>query len=189
MTGTATDTRPIADFQVREVAPLANQQLATVAKAPPPPKESRVYLAWKRFAASPHGRAIYKCTRGIPVVAPIVITGAAGYMVGDYHAFKASAWFGLALGAAAGVFGAFAQTNGKKALIATYERAKASMPRLASFLNVTIYMTLPATVAGMAASHYLGGGWGVAAAVAGGLAGACLGNTAHEERLKDHPPR
>ncbi|HSI05832.1 MAG: hypothetical protein ACAI38_13020 [Myxococcota bacterium] len=191
MSATATVTQPASALTSLETVPVTAQPLAVVPEQPAAPKESRLDKAWQGFLASPHGRAMRMWGNGIGAAAgvglPLVLTATAGYYVGDHNLWGASQWFGLGLGAIAGGIAIPAQVADNDALIPTFERAKNAHPKLASFLNVMAYMTVPATIAGLTASHYTNGAWGVTAAVIVGAIGAALGATAHNERLKDHP--
>ncbi len=139
--------------------------------------------------ASPHGRAIRSWTEGIGVVAPIALTAGAGYAIGSIDPQGASATWGAILGALGGFLSVPFQTASSKSLVPTYKRAGHESPYWATFLNVTGYMTLPATVIGTGVAVGGGGGWGVTAAVVAGVVGSLLGLHAQSYRLKDHPPK
>ncbi len=160
-----------------------------VADTPQPAKPSKAAEAWERLKNSPHGRTIRALgarTGGFLAAAtpPVVLAGV-GYAIGSYHPFELSAGFGVTIGAIAGCVLNTTQFGVNDELVPTFKRLGHKYPYFASCLNATLTTGVPAAVAGMSASHYFNGGWGVTAAVVAGILGTVYGGMVQAERVKD----
>ncbi len=173
-----------------------------IAEAPPaqpiavvpaePQKPSKLAEGWKSFSEGPFARTADQwfggIAKGIPLVAPIVLTAGAGYALGGINAYEASANFGLGLGAIAGGISIPFQLD-SSGLIETHRNAGSKFPRLAAFRDVTLYMTAPAAAFGTSVALAANGGWGVAAAVVTGVICSIFGMQVNEARAEDNKKR
>jgi len=152
-------------------------------------KRSAVAETWERVKASPHLRAARELVAGTPTflaaTTPAVVLAGVGYAVGAHNAHEGSQQFGWALGAMGGLLLTIPQFAGRLSLTETFARLGHRYPNLASCLNVTLCTALPSATLGLAAAHYAHGGWGVGAAVLGGILGAFFCDAVQTERVGD----